>query len=190
MSIGERIVKVRTEEGLSQVEFARQLNLSKQTVSNYETGARQPGLDIILKISEIFGISTDYLLGRSDFKMLENNRWSLFVSGLLDTTTMNRLARIPQKDLALINTLFVSGGLDNLMNTIIRYHCLSEKEINEYGKLVYGNDSRAFKMINTFDKGYLKKKMLSTLFDEAIGVLMEELDELDELDDSEEEDEE
>ena len=70
----ERIKQIRESMGYSQVEFAKNLNLSKQTVSNYETGTRQPGLDIVISIAQTFNISTDYILGRSNFKNYEDQK--------------------------------------------------------------------------------------------------------------------
>lgn len=188
MTISERIIKVRRDEGLSQVEFAKKLNLSKQTVSNYETGARQPGLDIILKISDEFNISTDYLLEKSDYKTPEANKLSALTSQILDTSTINKLGSFPVPVLKSLNKVFLSGGLDSLIYAINRYQSISEEELNEYGRLIYGNDSGALKMIKLFDKEYLKKKMLHTLLDNSMSILLEELDYLGSL--SLEEDEE
>jgi len=48
---------------MSQAELARQLGLARQAfISNLESGRKYPGLETIVKISEFFGISTDYLL--------------------------------------------------------------------------------------------------------------------------------
>jgi transcriptional regulator with XRE-family HTH domain len=61
-----RIEQVRKSMGLSQVQLAEKLQLSKQTLSNYETGSRKPGVDVLVRIADTFGISVDYLLGRSN----------------------------------------------------------------------------------------------------------------------------
>ncbi len=70
-----RIKELRTAHGLTQVEFAKNLSVSKQAVSNWENNNIQPSIDMLVKIADFFGVSTDYLLGRSD-------DYSLDISGL------------------------------------------------------------------------------------------------------------
>lgn len=70
-----RIKELRTAHGLTQVEFAKKLSVSKQAVSNWENNNIQPSIDMLVKIADFFGVTTDYLLGRS-------NDCSLDISGL------------------------------------------------------------------------------------------------------------
>ena len=74
---GKRIKELRLSLGLNQVEFGHSLNVTKQSVCNWENGNIQPSIDMLIKISETYSISTDYLLG------LTNNR-TLEVDGLTD----------------------------------------------------------------------------------------------------------
>lgn len=62
MILAEKIMKLRKEKGWSQEELAMQLNVSRQSVSKWESSASIPDLDRILKLSQIFDVSTDYLL--------------------------------------------------------------------------------------------------------------------------------
>ncbi|MCD8154736.1 MAG: helix-turn-helix domain-containing protein [Clostridiales bacterium] len=62
MILSEKLLTLRTRAGLSQEELAEKLNVSRQSVSKWECGASIPGIDKILEISRIYGISTDYLL--------------------------------------------------------------------------------------------------------------------------------
>lgn len=62
MNLGERIARLRREQGWSQEELAQQLGVSRQSVSKWESGQSVPDLDKVLRLSEIFGVSTDYLL--------------------------------------------------------------------------------------------------------------------------------
>lgn len=66
MSLGSRIKKIRQEKQLTQAEFGKLLNLSESTISLYESGKRQPEYDTLIKIAELFDVSIDYLLGRTD----------------------------------------------------------------------------------------------------------------------------
>ncbi|MCC8102726.1 MAG: helix-turn-helix domain-containing protein [Clostridiales bacterium] len=62
MILSEKLLTLRTRAGLSQEELAEKLNVSRQSVSKWESGTSIPGIDKILEISRIYGISTDYLL--------------------------------------------------------------------------------------------------------------------------------
>ena len=62
MTLAEKIMKLRKEQGWSQEELAMRLGVSRQSVSKWESMASLPDLDKILKMSELFGVSTDYLL--------------------------------------------------------------------------------------------------------------------------------
>ena len=66
MDIGEKIQKLRREKGLSQEALAEALGVSRQSVSKWESGAVLPDTDKIIAMSELFGISTDFLL-KGDF---------------------------------------------------------------------------------------------------------------------------
>ena len=66
-----RIKELRISHGLTQVELAKALSVSKQAVSNWENNNIQPSIDMLMKISDYFGVSTDYLLGRSDIPLLD-----------------------------------------------------------------------------------------------------------------------
>ena len=60
--IGNYIAQRRKELGLTQQKLAEQLNISFQAVSKWESGMSIPDLEKIVKMSALFGVSTDYLL--------------------------------------------------------------------------------------------------------------------------------
>lgn len=62
MILAEKIVQLRKQNGWSQEDLAARLNVSRQSVSKWESMASIPDLDKIVKLSQIFGVSTDYLL--------------------------------------------------------------------------------------------------------------------------------
>lgn len=62
MILAEKIITLRKRMNWSQEELAEKLDISRQSVSKWEVGATIPDLDKILKMSELFGVSTDYLL--------------------------------------------------------------------------------------------------------------------------------
>lgn len=62
MILADKIIKLRKQYGWSQEELAEKLNISRQSVSKWESGTSIPDLDKIIKLSGLFGVSTDYLL--------------------------------------------------------------------------------------------------------------------------------
>jgi len=64
--LSKRIHEQRTALGWSQVELAKRLQISKQTVSDWENDNIQPSIDMLVRLSRTFGVSTDYLLGLED----------------------------------------------------------------------------------------------------------------------------
>ena len=72
MTLGEKIYRIRIERGLSQEAFGEMLNVSRQSVSKWETDQSLPELDKIVAISETFRVSTDYLLKESEVQMTES----------------------------------------------------------------------------------------------------------------------
>lgn len=62
MTLGEKIYKLRTEKGFSQETLGDKLGVSRQSVSKWETDQSVPELDKIVAISDLFAVSTDYLL--------------------------------------------------------------------------------------------------------------------------------
>ena len=62
MDIGEKLFALRKEKNLSQEEVAEKLNVTRQTVSKWETNQSTPDFDKIVPLCELFGISTDELL--------------------------------------------------------------------------------------------------------------------------------
>lgn len=69
--LSRQIHDLRIAMGWSQVELANQLNVSKQTVSNWENDNIQPSINMLIRLSKIFGVSTDYLLGLDDVPRLD-----------------------------------------------------------------------------------------------------------------------
>ena len=60
---GGRLRALRKEKGLTQKQLAARLGVTKSVVSAYETSMRYPSYDILIRITSIFGVTSDYLLG-------------------------------------------------------------------------------------------------------------------------------
>jgi len=66
MTLAEKILKLRTARDLSQGDLAEKLEVSRQSVSKWETGQATPDLDKIIKLADLFGVTTDYLLRETE----------------------------------------------------------------------------------------------------------------------------
>lgn len=73
--LNQKVRELRLLRSMSQVELANVLGVTKQSVSNWENDNIQPSIEMLIKLSNYFGVSTDYLLG------LEKND-TIDVSGL------------------------------------------------------------------------------------------------------------
>ena len=86
----ERIRLLRKSQDLSQVELAGRLGVSKQSVSNWENGNILPSIDMLVKISTVFNVSTDYILGLDNRS--SGDRCYLEVTGL----SVEKIAHLQQ----------------------------------------------------------------------------------------------
>ncbi len=62
------LCELRSAKGISQKKAANELGISPALLSHYENGIRECGLDFLLRIAEYYGVSCDYLLGKSAIK--------------------------------------------------------------------------------------------------------------------------
>ena len=63
----ERLKLLRQNRGLSQMELAKLLKISKSSVNMYERGEREPGIVTLERIADLFNVDMDYLLGKADY---------------------------------------------------------------------------------------------------------------------------
>lgn len=65
--IGKRLREIREIHNLLQKKVAKDMKLSQQTISLYESDKRNPDLETLIKLADYFHVTTDYLLGIEDF---------------------------------------------------------------------------------------------------------------------------
>ncbi len=75
--LDQRIRQLRSERGINQKELGDAVGVSKQSVSNWENGNIMPSVDLLIRLADVFGVSTDYLLGRTEKRTIN-------VEGLTD----------------------------------------------------------------------------------------------------------
>lgn len=62
MSLAEKLIYLRKKQGLTQMELAEKLNVSRQAISRWEVGAAVPSIDNLVVLSKLYCVSVDYLL--------------------------------------------------------------------------------------------------------------------------------
>lgn len=72
MDFKERLVQLRKELDLTQEQFAEKIGFSRTAISAWEIGRNEPSNSDTIKIANFFGVSTDYLLGKSNIRNIEN----------------------------------------------------------------------------------------------------------------------
>lgn len=77
MTLNENIRHLRLIRNLSQVDLAKELGVTKQSISNWENNNIQPSIDMLIRVADFFSVSTDFILG------LEHRRF-IEVTGLTD----------------------------------------------------------------------------------------------------------
>ncbi len=101
MEVGKRITELRATMGIYQKQLADDLQVSVATISNYENGRHIPDPSTLCKIADFFGVTTDYLLGRTDLRyepqylkrpLTKNYTIADLVNTTLELSPKNRVA--------------------------------------------------------------------------------------------------
>lgn len=89
MNLSEKIFNERRKLGLSQEQFAEKMQISRQAVSKWESGQSTPDLDKIVLMSQIFGVSTDYLL-KETVDTVENTESTIAGDSIYDPSNSRK----------------------------------------------------------------------------------------------------
>lgn len=90
MKLSEKIQSLRTDQEWSQGDLAERLDVSRQSVSKWETGQSVPDLDKIIKIADLFGVTTDYLLRESEALPPQPESQIIYVDKLQKTESLEK----------------------------------------------------------------------------------------------------
>lgn len=109
--LGNKIAKHRKKLGLTQLELAQKLHVSDKTVSKWENGGGFPEISILPALSDIFGVSTDYLL--------KGDSQGIAIAGNIIVDILNIIDKYPDKSM-IANVLKVSHAVGGCVpNTLI-----------------------------------------------------------------------
>lgn len=76
VDIGKRLKELRKQQGLTQQQVADRVWVSKAMISSYELCTRAPSYEVLIKLSKLFGVSTDYLLGVDKARTIDISKLS------------------------------------------------------------------------------------------------------------------
>lgn len=71
VSLGDKLKMLRKKNNLTQQQVAERLNVSKAVVSSYELSNRSPSFQTLVKIANLYNVTTDFLLGINKRKMID-----------------------------------------------------------------------------------------------------------------------
>jgi len=97
--LNKRLKILRTERRLTQDEVSKAMGITKAAYGYYESGRNMPSVDILLKLSKYFGVTTDFLLGQSDYR---DGRGSYRQAAL---SPLGDVSKLSQDDLDEINAI-------------------------------------------------------------------------------------
>ena len=72
MTLGEHIMLLRKQKGLSQAVLGKQIGTSGDIIGRYERNIMTPSIEVIMKISDSLGVSIDYLVGKTSLELDES----------------------------------------------------------------------------------------------------------------------
>ena len=131
LGFGERLQLLRALNGVSQEKFAKALNISRISVSHYETRLRTPDIDVLLKTAEFFGVSADYLLGLSDVKNTDTDLQAICKALNLSEKAVENLRNAKEKA---VNLMLSSGEWSEFVDGVAQY--LQGGENVQYKKFI------------------------------------------------------
>ena len=160
MTNGERIKYLREKNRLTQKDIATRLGVEPAAISKYELDMREPNIEAIKKLSTIFNVSIDYLLGRTpDVFVDETDISTLDISGIKDKYNftkkrMNKVKEIYKNDTTLntaINELCCGVGKTTFGETITNTNISMLEIANIFNDFVKSNDPKPQIMLKIKD---------------------------------------
>lgn len=73
LNIGERIIQLRKQFNLSQEDLAKQINVSRTIIGNYERNTNMPSIEVLVKIAKTFNVTVDFLIGEGELSSYDKD---------------------------------------------------------------------------------------------------------------------
>lgn len=87
--------KLRTERGFSQERLASMIGITQQAVYKYENLSVEPDIQTLIQLADLFGVSVDYLIGRTDFLVGSENDKAILTISPAEAEHINIWRRLP-----------------------------------------------------------------------------------------------
>lgn len=147
--VGERIKYLRSNRLLSQTDLANKLGRKREEITMYETGARNIDINTLKEVAKIFNVSTDYLLGITEFESINIDNIAIHNLLGLSDEAINNLIRLNK---------YHSNSILDTINYLLEQEKLFPDEcytmIENVGSL---NDEEVSKAIKVFEEKKYKK---------------------------------
>lgn len=120
---------LRKEKGISQKEASARLGISQALLSHYEKGIRECGLDFLIRCADFYGVSCDYLLGRTP----DRDGSQITVDDIPDPDTLGRENNFSGSVLPVLNKKLIANSLNVLFDLLSKAGCESlTKEVSSF----------------------------------------------------------
>ena len=110
MEMKDRFIQLRREKQMTQAELAEALNVSRQAVSRWETGASIPSMDSLIELSKLYDVPVDYFMG----KAVPANNPAVESSGSKSAVDSRACYMSRLKNALIIILARVTGGNENI----------------------------------------------------------------------------
>lgn len=141
MKLNEKIFENRKKLGLSQEDLANKLDVSRQTVSKWEVGSSTPELEKIVKLSELFNVSVDYLVKEQNIEEINEK---------------TEKKRFNKKKIIIGSIIIISILVLIIIIPIIMYKCKINKRENEIDQ-IYQQYQKQYGKIGITDNGLINE---------------------------------
>jgi len=132
---------LRKERGISQKLAASKLGISQALLSHYEKGIRECGLDFLIRCADFYGVSCDYMLGRSP----DRAGSKLTVEDIPEPDTMGKENVFKSGVLPVLNKRLIANSLNILFDLLSRSNC--KPLINEVSAFLMLSVYRMFRLV-------------------------------------------
>jgi transcriptional regulator with XRE-family HTH domain len=149
-----RLKELRIEQKLTQEQLAKLVNLTQSTIAGYENGTKSPSMESIIIFSELFNVTTDYLLGVSN---LRNNNPSPEVNQNFIKQFENKYNKLNDNYKLAVNTIAVTliNSLEdlqsnNIANKKITKISLDKDTVSHKTPILYSDDPEIMKELESY----------------------------------------
>jgi transcriptional regulator with XRE-family HTH domain len=160
MEIGNKIHQLRKLSGMTQEQLSEKLNVSRQTISKWESGGTSPDLESIVKISKLFHVSLDDLLMEENASVTNQNDEHLTLEDLITINLHNRKMTL----LLISGLIFILVGILNFAYVMALESTTLSTQYMLYRYIVTGRYESAPIDYTRF--------MIPSIFASAIGLLL------------------